>query len=187
MRFVLNFVFMLTLSLLSDTLLAQDFTAYESKGLRDGDGGAKKTVEGVDFWSEGSPPFKFKIIGVITDRRHKTGLIGKMRMASLETDVAQIAKENGGDGVILAASEAEAVGALGMAQGNSFGNGSVAGFGASVGVQKQNTKYFVVKYYKDEPKPAAEVKPAAVNASEGSTTAPAATGAKTQQPAAAQQ
>lgn len=130
--------------------LAQDFTAFEGKGLREGEGGAKKTVDGVDFWSDGSPPFKFKIIGVITDRRHKTGLIGKMRMSSLEPDVAQVAKEHGGDGVILVAAEAEGVGAIGMAQANSLGSNSTTfGFGGSAAVQKQNTKYYVVKYFRE--------------------------------------
>src|SRR3954465_14411160 len=91
--------------------LAQDFIAFEGKNaIREGEGGAKKTVEGVDFWSDGEPPRKFKLVGYITDRRQKSGLIGMASMSGLERDVANLAKKNGGDAVILMNSEAETIG-----------------------------------------------------------------------------
>lgn len=139
---------------------AQEFVAYEGKNaVREGDGGAKKTVEGVDFWSDGAPPRKFVLVGYVTDRRHKSGLIGMARMASLERDVAAIVKENGGDAAILVNSESETVGRIG--NGLAQGNGSTAsGFGASVGIQKHNSKFAVVRYV-NEPD-AAVVKPSEV-------------------------
>jgi hypothetical protein len=139
--------------------LAQEFVPFEGKNtVREGDGGAKRTVEGVDFWSDGAPPRKFKLVGYITDRRQKTGLIGIARMAGLEKDVAELAKKNGGDAVILMASETETVGSVGMASGTarSFGNTTTAsGFGFAGGVQKNNSKYAVLKYVSD-----AEMQPA---------------------------
>jgi hypothetical protein len=57
--------------------------------VREGTGGEKKTVDGIDFWANGAPPRKFQIIGFITDSRLKTGLIGMMRMSGLESSVAQ--------------------------------------------------------------------------------------------------
>jgi|SRR5450755_1544395 len=47
------------------------------------------SVEQTAFWS----PRQFKLLGYIEDRRHKTGLIGMMRMSGLEGDVADVAKQ----------------------------------------------------------------------------------------------
>ena len=110
-----------------------DFTAYEGKdAVQEGTGGEKKTVDGVDFWSNGAPPRKSKLLGFIADNRMKSGLIGKMRMAGLESSVAKEAKEAGGDAVILAGSETETKGSVGQTQStgnataNSYGNSTTA-------------------------------------------------------------
>jgi hypothetical protein len=132
---------------LSTASWSQEFVAYEGKNaVREGDGGAKKVVGGVDFWSDGAPPRRYQLVGFITDRRNKSGLVGAISMSSLETDVASVAKKNGGDAVILMQSDAETIGAVGMA--NAAGG---FGWGASRGVQKQNSKFAVVKYVADAP------------------------------------
>jgi len=132
--------------------------AYEGKNaLREGEGGTKKTVNGIDFWEDGAPPRQFKLLGYITDRRHKTGLVGMIRMSGLEGDIADVAKKNGGDAVILVKSEAETVGILSNSTGNASGtaitNGGTTTAQATgrsssytTGVQKQQSKFAVVKY-----------------------------------------
>ncbi|MEI8299403.1 MAG: hypothetical protein WCH32_15455, partial [Pseudomonadota bacterium] len=145
---------------------AQDFTAWEGKNaVQEGDGGTKKTVNGIDFWADGSPPRKFKLIGYIHDRRHKSGLVGMVRMSGLESDIAKVAKANGGDAVILVASGAETVGrvATGFANTHSTTNASANVYGNSAyghantnsntfgtavatDVQKQESKYAVIQY-----------------------------------------
>ncbi len=160
-RGIRRFAACLLLGLASIAVPAQEFIGYEGKNaVREGDGGAKKTVEGVDFWSDGAPPRKFVLLGYVTDRRHKSGLIGIARMASLEKDVAAIVKENGGDAAILVNSESETVGRIdnGFAQSN---GSTTSGFGASVGIQKHNSKFAVVRYVK-EPE-AARVKPSGID------------------------
>src|SRR5665213_3594899 len=78
------------------------FLAYEGRNaIHQGQGGEKKTVNGVDFWSNGDPPHKFKVLGSLTDRRHETGLVGMVRMSTLESDNAKAARAAGGDAVIL--------------------------------------------------------------------------------------
>lgn len=152
--------------------LAQEFQVYEGKNaVREGDGGTKKVVDGVDFWSDGAPPYRFKLIGFITDRRHKTGLVGMISMSNLEGSIAEVAKKNGGDAVIQVSSEAETVGIAtnnyGSAQGSAFSSGNSTNFNASgwssggaAKVQKQNSKFAVIKYLK-EVSAAAEVEPVA--------------------------
>lgn len=158
----------LLLAALSLPAVAADFTAYEGKNaIQEGDGGEKKTVDGVDFWSNGAPPRKFKLLGYLNDRRHKTGLVGKVRMSGLESDIAEEAKKAGGDAVILVGAEAETTGYVGQAQTNTQANARVSGnnvYGNSnawtntqaVAVQKQNSRYAVIKYLPDEPAAATE-------------------------------
>lgn len=130
------------------------FTAYYGKDpVYEGQGGAMETVAGVDFWSDGSPPRRFKLLGYISDRRHKTGLIGKMRMSKLQKDLAKVAREHGGDAVILVDARADTIGFA--HSGTATVNGSQAwGSGFSAGIQKQETKVAVIKYLPPLPEPA---------------------------------
>jgi len=143
--------------------LAGDFIAYEGKdSIQEGTGGEKKTVDGIDFWSNGAPPRKFKLLGYINDARLKSGLIGKLRMSGLESSIAKEAKQVGGDAVILADASAETTGYVGMsntsaqASATNSGNQTTAQehswtTGATVAVQKQHSRYAVVKYLEDSP------------------------------------
>jgi opacity protein-like surface antigen len=133
---------------------APEFLAYEGRNaIHDGQGGNKKTVEGVDFWSNGDPPHRFKVIGAITDRRMETGIYGLIRMSGLEYDIAKAAKGAGADAVIL---EREGEDLLGVAGGGSaFATGnrnSASVFGSSYAspVKAHVARYVVVTYLPDE-------------------------------------
>lgn len=149
--------------------LASDFVAYEGKdAIQEGTGGEKKTVDGIDFWSNGAPPRKFQLLGFITDSRLKTGLIGMFRMSGLESSIAKEAKKANGDAVILADSESETTGYVGQTQttgqatattnGTAYGNnyksttnawGSSNATTQTAAVKTQHTRYAVVKYLAD--------------------------------------
>ena len=124
---------------LSIPLHAQEFLAYEGKNtVQEGDGGSKKLVDGVDFWLEGAPPRQFQLLGYVTDTRHKTGLWGVISMSMLESDVAKLARANGGEAVILVNSESETLGIASSkfsgGQANATagnGSGNVKAFGSS--------------------------------------------------------
>ena len=155
-------LFLIAASAHSPGARAADFVAYEGKdAIQEGQGGAKKTVDGIDFWSDGAPPRKFKLLGFITDTRLKTGLIGKMRMSGLESSIAKQAKSAGGDAVILISADTETKGYVGQQQ--TTGQATVTGYGnsatargntwsagAAAAVQKQNTRYAVIQYALDE-------------------------------------
>ena len=137
---------------------AGEFIAYEgTDAIQEGTGGAKKTVDGIDFWSDGAPPRKFKLLGYISDTRLKTGLVGMIKMKNLEGSIAKQAKAVGGDAVILVSVEAETKGFIGNANttlngtARTSGNtthvqGSAYGTTTAAAVQKQHTRYAVVKY-----------------------------------------
>lgn len=144
-------------------LAAPEFSRYYGKdAIQEGRGGEMKQVEGVEFWTNGGPPRRFEVIGFLTDRRHKTGLLGSMRMSGLEKAIAKAAKENGGEGVILIGSEAEVTGyaTTGQAQANSYGN-NVQAYGSSMSapVAKQNSRFAVIRFL-PEPSPTTVEPPA---------------------------
>jgi hypothetical protein len=141
-------------ALSSGVSAAPVFLQYESRNaVREGQGGERKTVDGVDFWMRGDPPKRYQIIGSLTDERHKTGLFGMIRMASLESDIANAAKAAGGDAVVLEGEGDETIGTVGSNFSNAngtYGNGSFNGnatnFGAAHAVKNHDSRYIVIKY-----------------------------------------
>jgi hypothetical protein len=157
---------------------ASDFVSYEGKdAIQEGKGGEKKSVDGVDFWSNGAPPRKFKIIGYISDSRLKSGLIGMMRMSGLDSSIAKESKKAGGDAVILMNADTVTKGFVSNTQSNATttanttgnfnattsGNSTTGTFGASTTahnqsnsttfaapIEQQHTKYAVIKYLADD-------------------------------------
>jgi len=165
---------------LAPVVQAQEFIAYEGKhAVQEGEGGTKKVVDGIDIWTTGTPPHKFKLLGYIDDRRHKSGIRGWIAMSSLESDIADIARKQGGNAVILVAEGNETVGFIGTGDSSTNTTIGVRGNTAnvhsqtsdtagSVAVQKHNSRYAAVKYIDDaegvvspsraapEPKPTSE-------------------------------
>jgi hypothetical protein len=156
---------------------ASDFVAYEGKdAIQEGKGGEKKTVDGIDFWSNGAPPRKFKIIGFVTDSRLKSGLIGMIRMSGLDSSIAKEAKKAGGDAVVLTNAESVTKAYVSNTQANTTttanttgnfnattnGNSTTGTFGATTTahdqsnsttfaapIEQQHSKYAVIKYLAD--------------------------------------
>jgi hypothetical protein len=141
------------------SLAGPEFLAYEGKNaIHEGQGGEKKTVDGIDFWSNGDPPHKFLVLGSLTDRRHKTGLTGMVRMSELDSDIAKSVKAVGGDAVILESEDDDVVGVTDFANTNVYGsggNGSYRANGFTTGmtrpIKKHDSRYIVVKYLPDDP------------------------------------
>jgi hypothetical protein len=134
---------------------ASEFVAYEGRdAVQQGNGGEKKSVNGVDFWSNGAPPRKFKIIGYVTDSRLKSGLIGMIRMSGRNSSIAKEAKKAGGDAVILTNSEAVSKEYISNTQTNTATTanttqGQSSNATIAVPVEQQHTKYAVIKYLAD--------------------------------------
>jgi hypothetical protein len=132
--------------------------AYDGPdAVKHGQGGEKKVVDGVEFWLEGSPPHRFQVLGVLEDERLKTGLIGLIRMSSLEKDMARLAHQAGGDAVILADEHDNLQGVIGSSFGSAYGNrygawGSATSYSSPV--ESRASKYVVVKYLPDGAAPA---------------------------------
>jgi hypothetical protein len=153
------------------SIAGPEFLTYEGRNaVHEGQGGEKKTVDGVDFWMTGDPPHRFQVLGSLTDRRHQSGLIGAIRMSTLDPDIAKAAKAAGGDAVILESEDSDVIGGSAYANTNVSGYGGGGAFhgnaftvGGSHLIRKHDSRWMVVKYLPDDPAagpPAAPIPPA---------------------------
>ena len=118
------------------------FQPYETRSnVFTGNGGTKTVVDGIDFWENGDPPRKFKILGVIDDDRPR-GWIVEM---SLTGDIVAKAIAAGGDAVILAASDSYVNGYYTNGSATSYGS-AMYGNATTTAVRRKVSKYIVVKY-----------------------------------------
>ncbi len=106
-------------------------------------------VEGIDFWVNGQPPRKFKLIGYISDTRHNSGLVGLIRMSGQEKAIAKEAAKVHGNAVIEVSSENEVIGyahntnvSTTYNQNSSYSHG----YGSSNAIEKNHSKYAVIQY-----------------------------------------
>lgn len=120
------------------------FSAYEGRdSIQEGRGGTKVTKNGIDYWAMGTPPRRYQIIGVITDKR---ALGCKMCGNAIGSpSVAEAAKKAGGDAVILLGEQDHAMGTMGTATATTNGN-FTSGFGAYGAFGDRVATLVVVKY-----------------------------------------
>ena len=101
-----------------------DFSAYEGSPVYQGAGGSKKIIEGVDVWNFGTPPRRYRVIGIIDDTRGG----GPAPMAFHLSALASKARRQGGDGVIILNQSNEQIGSFaGMGSTSSTTSGQVTG------------------------------------------------------------
>ena len=56
-----------------------EYSAYQGPdAIRTGTGGSSVTRNGVDYWTHGTPPRKYKVIGYLTNRRRVRALMTKV-------------------------------------------------------------------------------------------------------------
>ena len=141
---------LLTLLILSAALIggcaSTNFQAYEgTNSIVHGRGGAKDTVDGVDIWTHGDPPRTFKVLGFIEDERADDWA----SMPGLKRGVAQKAREQGGDAVILVSSNSQLTGYLTIASASAYGYGnyaSASGSATTIPLKRRNSTFVVIKY-----------------------------------------
>jgi hypothetical protein len=113
------------------------YSAYEGPAsIKTGEGGTKITKNGIDYWTSGTPPRQYEVIGMVQDRRDEAWDGGN---AIGSPSIAKKVRAAGGDAVIMQAQNET---------GSSGGYGSATGtFGfMAMGGSKTITTMLVVKY-----------------------------------------
>jgi hypothetical protein len=139
-------VFALAIALLCVSCTSTDFQSWEGRNsVVEGHGGTRKLVDGMDVWTHGDPPRRFKVLGIIEDERPG----GIIPMAQLKHDIVQKARANGGTAVIFVSSASQLAGyyAAGSARAYGYGNSATA-FGSSttVPITRRSSTYVVIRY-----------------------------------------
>jgi hypothetical protein len=119
-----------------------DFAAYEGpKQIVEGAGGTKITKNGIDYWTTGTPPRKYEVIGFVQDKRDEAWDGGQ---AVGSPRIAKKVRQAGGHAVIVE-TQVEAGSSGGGGTANQF-------FGMlAMGGSKTITRMLVVKYLPDTP------------------------------------
>ncbi|WP_066735707.1 hypothetical protein [Cupriavidus sp. D384] len=117
-----------------------DYEKYEGQQLvREGTGGTKSTVDGIDVWSYGAPPRRYEILGVVTVSV-PSGPVAQHRITS---NAAEKAKEMGGSAAInIDTLDTGTMTSVASAFGS---NGSYA-TGTSMSIGNAKGRYLVIKY-----------------------------------------
>lgn len=126
------------------------FSAYEGPPvIHTGEGGTRIQKNEIDYWTSGTPPRRYQVIGMVQDKRDEEWDGGH---AIGSPSIADKVKKAGGNAVIIQSQEeAGKSGGAGYA-GNGFGF-------LALGGSKTVTSMIVVKYLPDEaikPKPEPE-------------------------------
>ena len=128
-------IFSLALLLATPALSEQVYAAYEgAASIQLGTGGTKVTANGIDYWTTGTPPRRYQILGILTDARKDRRADGHVLGSK---SVARRAIDVGGNAVIFENSESRLSGVGGFA-----GDAYLAGRT----VYRTTTHLIVVKY-----------------------------------------
>jgi len=121
-----------------------DFAGYEGPPqVVQGEGGTKITKNGIDYWTTGTPPRRYQIIGFVQDKRDETWDGGQ---AIGSPSIAKKVKKAGGDAVVVESQEE-----AGKSGGGGAANQFFGWFAA--GGSKTITRMLVVKYLPEEMQP----------------------------------
>ena len=118
-----------------------NYSTFEGGRVIEGTGGTKKTVEGMDIWNNGSPPRKYKIVGIIDDVR-RDALI---QMSLQEKALVKKAREAGGDAILFLDSKSEVLGFSNSGGAQIYGD-NVNYQGSSTAIRNKITKVAVIKF-----------------------------------------
>jgi hypothetical protein len=90
------------------------FEPYSGPNEFTGQGGSKRTVNGIDIWDTGSPPQHFRILGYIFQNNLDNGSVMSV-IANVDTlnEITKQAKKAGGDAVIFEAQNSKNLGYTG--------------------------------------------------------------------------
>lgn len=108
------------------------FTPYESRDpVVEGQGGTRVSGNGVDFWTTGTPPRRYRILGVLSDTRPDSGFGSNPTKSRA---LAERIRAAGGDAAIVLGSDTQLAGAFNV------------GYGVTVTNHDRTTQFLVVRY-----------------------------------------
>ena len=127
----MNTIPLLLVAAILEGCASTDYQTLESSAPITGQGiaGTRKVVDGVDIWTLGAPPRKYRVLGVINDTRGA----GVIPMAGYYSGIAAKVKQYGGDAAIEMSSQREYIGTASFANSTTTTSGGFSGTGYNYG------------------------------------------------------
>jgi hypothetical protein len=148
------------LAIATPAIAREHFQVYEGRNsIQEGQGGTRVSANGIDYWTTGTPPRRYQILGVIVDKRCLGRICGDPVGSK---SVAETVKQNGGDAIIVLDQQEHIRGYASGASVSGEGN-FASGFGWSAPVGNREAMLAVVRYMPADqaspPQPAVPVAP----------------------------
>ena len=125
----------------------QTYASYEgADAVQVGTGGTKLAKNGIDYWTTGSPPRRFQVLGIITDARKNRAFDGDVLGSK---SIAKLATKAGGDAVIMGTGDIRNVGTVSSFNANAYGN-SAWGTGFRRTITRTTTQIIVIRYLPEQ-------------------------------------
>ena len=87
------------------------FSAWYGQSEFMGTGGTKRTVDGIDIWTTGTPPQRYKIIGTIQQNSTTdSSVVSALAAMDSESSLIRDARRHGGDAIIYLADNSRVTG-----------------------------------------------------------------------------
>jgi len=135
-------LFYLALLAVSPVFGEQVYASYEGPAsIQSGSGGTKVTANGIDYWTTGTPPRQYQVLGILTDARKDRRADGHVLGSK---SVAKRTLEAGGNAVIFNDAESKLSGVGGYAG---------SGFFAGRTINRTTTHLTVVRYLEPQSEP----------------------------------
>ncbi len=132
---VLALVAVATILFTAPLAAKQTFASYEgNQAVQTGAGGTKVSANGIDYWTSGTPPRRYQLLGVLTDARKDRLFDGDIVGSK---SIAKLTLEAGGSAVIVSDQSVKDAGLVAT-----YGNG----FAAARTVHRTTTQLLVVRY-----------------------------------------
>lgn len=131
------FIQIITFTFFALGCTSTEYSSFVGSEVLQGTGGTLKKENGIDVWENGTPPRRYKIIGIVDDERGD----GLIPQSSRMQHVTEKAKEHGGDAIILVGEQLEHKG--------SYTNVYMQqnyGYGTTNANYRSHSKFAVIKY-----------------------------------------
>ena len=138
-------LFVIAAASVSCASFTPEFQSWEGlNSVIEGRGGTRIVVDGMDVWTHGDPPRRYRVLGIMQDKRPAAAVA-----YWIKHDIVPMARQSGGDAVILVLSQPQVTGysTFGNATAYGYGNFSSA-FGSSttVPITRRTSTFVVIKY-----------------------------------------
>jgi hypothetical protein len=118
---------------------ATEYHGFDKPERITGGGGEKSSFHGLDLWTAGLPQREFEVIGEISDNRP----CGALAMCVRGSRIASLAKEQGGDALILGY---DGVGIKGRGLTSGLSTAETPSDLLNTPMKREVSKYYVIRY-----------------------------------------